>query len=167
MKQFSKRMNSYNFYQRKLCFLFNLLPALSYLQISRISFLTTLCIIEVCIVRSNIILVKKYIQYKIYYVYIYIIMCRMWRILIGSILQNDQNDEKYSCAKIKKNAFLCNIKKDYSRIWRFSCNERSSDLTKNKVYHVKKFNRLQAFSTFGYDFSLTENVLEMMMKEIS
>lgn len=91
----------------------------------------------------------------------------MWRILIGSILQNDQNDEKYSCAKIKKNAFLCNIKKDYSRIWRFSCNERSSDLTKNKVYHVKKFNRLQAFSTFGYDFSLIENVLEMMMKEIS
>lgn len=167
MKQFSKRMNSYNFYQRKLCFLFNLLPALSYLQISRISLLTTLCIIEVCIVRSNIILVKKYIQYKIYYVYIYIIMCRMWRILIGSILQNDQNDEKYSCAKIKKNAFLCNIKKDYSRIWRFSCNERSSDLTKNKVYHVKKFNRLQAFSTFGYDFSLIENVLEMMMKEIS
>lgn len=33
-------------------------------------------------------------------------MCKMspnmWRILIGSILQNDQNDEKYSCAKIKK-----------------------------------------------------------------
>lgn len=33
-------------------------------------------------------------------------MCRMWRILIGSILQNDQNDEKYSCAKIKKKRFL-------------------------------------------------------------
>lgn len=55
-------------------------------------------------------LVKKYMQYKVYYVYIYIIMCRMspnmWRILIGSILQNDQNDEKYSCAKIKKKRFL-------------------------------------------------------------
>lgn len=40
-------------------------------------------------------------------------MCRMlpnmWRILIGSILQNDQNDEKYSCAKIKKTTFLRNI----------------------------------------------------------
>lgn len=37
-------------------------------------------------------------------------MCRMlpnmWRLLIGSILQNDQNDEDGSCTKIKEKRIL-------------------------------------------------------------
>lgn len=105
MKQFSKRMNSYNFYQRKLCFLFNLLPALSYLQISRISFLTTLCIIEVCIVRSNIILVKKYIQYKIYYVHIYY--------NVQNVTKYVENTHRIDSAKRSKRwkIFMCKNKK--------------------------------------------------------